>query len=212
MLAVLLAAAVAAATPQGNELLGLWESVRTDNGVGSTLEFRADATYVQATAVLVDLRYRLVGDRLVTAENPPGEKADAAGSPRVRIDGGVMLLTGPDGSVVRKERVGSAQPDAPPIVGVWRYRHSTGATAFERYASDGTVSLRVPLSSTVGVYVLNRPELTLVQAGRSAVKASVELAGGELVVSGPGLRTTTYRRAAAGPWYDREHIDVRPPR
>ncbi len=212
MFAVILAAALAAAPPSRADLLGMWESVKTDNGIGLTLEFRADATYVQATAVMVDLRYRVVGDRLLVAETPPGENADTAGAPTIRFDGSLMLVTNPDGSVVRKERLGSAQPDAPPIVGVWRFRHSTGGTAFERYAPDGTLALRVPMSSTVGVYVLSQRELTTLPPGRAAETATVELADGRLVVSAPGGRKTTYRRAAAGPWYDREHVDVRPPR
>ncbi len=211
MLAVVLAAALAATPPQRADLLGLWESVKTDNGIGVTLEFRADATYVQATAVMVDRRYRVVGDRLLVAETPPGEGADTAGAPRIRFDGGAMLVTGPDGIVVRKERVGSAQPDAPPIVGAWRFRHSSGGTAFERYAPDGTVSFRLPMSSTVGIFVLNQRELTTLPPGRTAEKATVEIADGRLIVSGPGGRKTTYRRAAAGAWYDREHVDYRPP-
>jgi hypothetical protein len=66
-----------------NPLVGLWESDgKSKGGIGAALEFRSDGTYTQATTMLVDAFYRVVGDRLVMGDQPPAVDADTtAASP-----------------------------------------------------------------------------------------------------------------------------------
>lgn len=64
---------LSAQTPvqRGASLTGLWDSVTTSQGgIGTTLEFRSDATFVEATTVIVNSFFRIVGEHLVIEEQP----------------------------------------------------------------------------------------------------------------------------------------------
>ena len=109
--------------PGTQDLVGLWESRETSKGgIGHAVEFRPDGTYAEAPTVIVELPYQVSGDRLILKEGP---------ETRFEIQGDTLTQTRPDGSRVRKERLGKAVEGSPAIVGVWRYRHDTGVTAFE---------------------------------------------------------------------------------
>ncbi len=206
MLIFLLASAVAASTLQTPSLVGLWDSATTSTGgIGSTLEFRADGTVVEATTVIVDAFYRATGGRLVIAEKPFAAEAPADMSVRIEVEGDVLRWTGPDGSTVRKERLGRAEAGKPGIVGAWRYRHDTGTTAFERYTDDGRMFFRLPMKSWVGRYVVKGSQLVLTRPNQADVVMKIVQGNDDLTLSSGG-RTTTYRRDNAGPWYDRERI------
>ena len=44
---------------QADPIVGLWDSTRTSaGGLGTTLEFRADGTFVEAATVIVNTYYR----------------------------------------------------------------------------------------------------------------------------------------------------------
>ena len=206
MLIFLLASAVVASTLQTPSLVGLWDSATTSNGgIGSTLEFRADGTFVEATTVIVNAFYRATGGRLVIAEKPFAAEAPADMSVRIEVEGDVLRWTGPDGSTVRKERLGRAEAGKPGIVGAWRYRHDTGTTAFERYTDDGRMFFRLPMKSWVGRYVVKGSQLVLTRPNQADVVMQIVSRNDDLTLS-TGGRTTTYRRDHAGPWYDRERI------
>lgn len=192
---------------QVTSIVGLWDSATTSNGgIGQTLEFRADGTFVGAMTVIVDGYYRLIGDRLIVGEQPPGPDAETAIAPRITFDGDVLVESGPDdGSIVRKERIGPKEAGVPGIIGAWRYRHYTKAIAFERYTKDGRMFFRLPMTSAVGHYSLNGNELVLAWPSKPEVKMVIENRGDALSLSQDG-RTTDYRRDTAGPWYEREHI------
>jgi hypothetical protein len=191
-------------------LVGFWESATTSRGgIGHTFEFRADGTFVEATTVIVDGHYRLIGDRLVNGEQPVGPDADASKATRIKIDGDVLVETGPDGSVVMKERVGAGIKNSQ-LVGAWRYRHYTDVVAFERYTDDGRMFFRLPMLSSVGRYILKGNELLLVRPSQTDARMAIDLQGDALSLVSAG-QATKYRRESAGPWYEREHI-VRYPR
>jgi hypothetical protein len=203
---LVLTAALLAPGLQTPSLVGLWDSATTSTGgIGSTLEFRADGTFVEATTVIVNAFYRATGGRLVIGEKPFAAQAPADMSVRIEVEGDVLRWTGPDGSIVRKERLGRPEAGKPPIVGAWRYRHDTGTTAFERYTDDGRMFFRLPMKSTVGRYVLNGSDLRLVRPNQAEVTMTVVLRGDELGLSRSG-ETLNYRRDAAGPWYNRENL------
>jgi hypothetical protein len=101
MIALVLAATLMSPTPETTGMVGLWESTRTSSGgIGHTMEFRADGAFVEATTVIVDGYYRVVGDRLVVGAQPPGADPDAGKAPQFKIEGDELVQTGPDGSVV----------------------------------------------------------------------------------------------------------------
>jgi hypothetical protein len=206
MMVLVLAATFLSSTVQTTPLVGLWDSATTSRGgIGSTLEFRADGTFVEATTVIVNGYYRIIDGRLVVGDQPLGSQADAAKSLRIEVDGDVLRLTAPDGAVLRKDRVGRPEVGKPAIVGAWRYRHDTGTTAFERYTDDGRMFFRLPMKSSVGRYVLQGNKLLLKRPNQADRAMTVVLAGDELTLTSTD-RTANYRRDKAGPWYDREHI------
>ena len=196
------ARALTCPAPGANDLAGLWESHDTSKGgIGHTVEFRPDGTFVEATTVMVETVYRIAGDHLIVGESP--EKAlDST----FRIEGDTLVQEGANGQTVRKERFGKAEAGSSPVLGVWRFRHDTGAIAFERYTEDGRVLLRLPLASSTGCYKLAGDRLAMSKRDRKDVAIPFDLKAGELVLKGPGKSPVAYGRIVAGPWYDREHI------
>jgi hypothetical protein len=178
-------------------------------GIGHTIELRADGTFVEATTVLVSFDYHVAGDRIFVSE--PGRKDD--GVP-FRIEGDTLIQPGPEGSSiesVRKERVGRAEEGSSPLVGIWRYHHDTGAIAYERYTPDGKLYFRLPMKGSTGCFEVTADRLTLKGRGRKDSVVRIVLNGDELTVRTPGGSPPVYDRSAAGPWYDREHIDIKLP-
>lgn len=209
MLTFILAVAVAVATfspaPSPATAVGFWESATTSlGGIGHTLELRADGTFVEATTVIVDGYYRVIGDRLVTGEQPVRPDADASQAARITFDGKVFVETLPNGSVVRKERVG-AGTESSPLAGEWRYHHYTDLTAFERYTDDGRMMFRLPMTSSAGRYTVKGNELLLVRTGQADARMAIDVGSDRLSLGNAG-DAKAYRRAVGGPWYETEHI------
>jgi hypothetical protein len=208
VIAVVLALTVVTPVPGEVNLVGLWESKATSSGgIGHAMEFRADGTFVQATTVIVDTFYRLIGDRLVLGPEGPGASADASKSPSFRVEGDVLVRTGPDGTVLRADRLAGQEKGASAIVGGWRYCHPTGAIAYERYTEAGRMLFRLPMRSSKGRYALNGNTLTLVKPQPPDVKLAVEARGDDLVVSKSDGEKAEYRREKIGAWYDLEHVE-----
>jgi hypothetical protein len=194
--------------PAALDLAGFWESRTTSKGgIGHTFEFRKDGTFVEATTVIVDSTYHVSGDRLfldMLSENKTSEPVGI----EFRVEGDLMIAKTPNGSTLEKVRIGKAEPGSPPIVGAWRFRHETGAIAYERYGADGRMSLRLPLASSTGCYKIQGDRLAIKKPRRKEVTLPFDLGAGELVLRGPGERPAAYGFVTEGPWYDREH----PPR
>ena len=206
MKVLLLTAALLSPAYQGVGPIGLWDSATTSQGgIGTTLEFRADGTFVEATTVIVTFYYRVIGDRLVVAVQPLGADPSVSQSPSMTFEGDVLVMTDRDGSVVRKERMEVKGTGKPGLIGAWRYRHYTGATAFERYADDGRMFFRLPMRSAVGRYTVQSNELVMVRPNEPDVKIAFEIRGDVLRLNN-GAGNADYRRDPAGPWYDAEHI------
>jgi hypothetical protein len=198
--------------PHSDQLVGLWESEnKSKGGIGHTLEFRADGAFVEATTVLVDTYYRVSGDRLIISEKPIADTGDAGSSIPFKIEGNTLIQKERSGPSVRKERVGLSESGQAPIVGVWRYRHYTGAIAFERYTPEGRMYFRLPMTSSAGCYVSGGAKLTLARPNEKETQASFELGIDDLALRFPGREPARYHRAPAGPWYERERIDFQSP-
>jgi hypothetical protein len=215
MPALLFAATLTCAAPQSTQLVGLWESKeRSNGGIGHTVEFRPDGSYVEATSVLVDMYYRVSAGRLTISEKPivDVDTTAAGDSFPIKIEGDTLTQQQPAGPRLRKERVGHAEPGKDPIVGIWRFRHPTGGTAYERYTPDGQIYFRMPMTSSVGCYKLDGQKLALTRAKEGGVDGTFEMKGEDLVLNFAGKDPGTYTKEPAGPWYEREKVDVKPPR
>jgi hypothetical protein len=117
----------------------------------------------------------------------------------------VLVKTGPDGSVLREDRLAGQEKGAPAIVGGWRYCHPTGAIAYERYTEAGRMLFRLPMRSSKGRHALSGNALTLIKPQPPDVKLTVEGRGEDLVVSKSDGGKAEYRREKVGAWYDLEH-------
>lgn len=111
----------------------------------------------------------------------------------------------------RKERFGKPPVAGPTLTGVWRYRHDTGAVAYERYSDDGVFLFRLPMRSFTGCFTLDGDRLRLAHQAMPETVMPIAWRAGDLVLPGKG-RDAVYRRGPAGAWYDLEHIDVKLPR
>lgn len=69
------------------------------------------------------------------------------------------------------------------------------------------------MRGSAGCYTTSGDHLALVKSGKKdPAVLPFTVHTDELVLESPGKPSTTYGREAAGPWYDREHIDLKPPR
>src|SRR5262249_31801847 len=115
------------------------------------------------------------------------------------IDGSVLTETGADGSTLTKERFGKPPAVEPTLAGVWRYRHDTGALAYERYADDGTFHFRLPMRSVTGCFALDGDRLRLAPQAASQTVMTISWRAGDLVYPAAGkTRSTGANRRAPG--------------
>lgn len=140
----------AAVEVPGAPPLGAWVSDTSNGGIGVILRLEPGGTASQAWCVIVDFDYRIAGDVLTRSE--PAGRRGARGEAKpiattVRWEGATLILSSGDASQ-RMERVAPPSAGAPEtsIVGVWSYKHYTGATAYERYDDQGHCQLRIPMS------------------------------------------------------------------
>ena len=117
------------------------------------------------------------------------------------------METGLDGSVLRKVRLPGQEEGASPILGSWRYCHYTGAIAYERYTSAGSLLFRLPMRPVKGRYALAGNSLTLSRPEHSDTRLTVEARGEDLTVSKSDGQKMEYRRSEFGAWYDLEHAE-----
>ena len=75
-------------------------------------------------------------------------------------------------------RVGKPVPGVPLIVGTWTYTHATGATAYERFTSNGEMVLLVEMQGFEGTYVV-RPDRVDVALPQPHAHANRGNAGGD---------------------------------
>ena len=207
---LLLAAVLGCPTPVSKDLIGLWESIETSKGgIGHTLEFTAEGSFIEAVTVLVNLFYRLEDRVLFVADSPAAVK-EAREGVKIKIEGNVLMQTEPDDSVVRKDKIGKDTADSP-IVGAWRYRHYTGAMAFERYTPTGRLLFRLPMSSSTGCYEIATGSVILIRPTNEKNSVGYKLQGDYLDLRGKANKATRYQRDTIGAWYPRANIDYQSP-
>jgi hypothetical protein len=196
VLTVFVFAAAACQPPASLELVGFWESRKTSKGgIGHTLEFRADGVTLASQTAIVNMSYRVFGDRLLVEESGSAN-SQAAGVP-FQIHDGSLIQTGPDGAILRKERMDKRGPLGSPIVGTWRYRHYTGSIAYERYLPDGHLMFRLPLSADVGCYSLAGAQLSM--TGPNSATMPFEINGETLILKQEGKVPSHMIASPVGP-------------
>jgi hypothetical protein len=194
------ASVLACVAPPDAAVVGFWESESTSRGgIGQTIELKASGELLSAMTIMVDGVYRTADGKLFVAEG---------GAP-YKVTKDALVQTDDKGDEIRKERVGGQAEGKDPLVGAWRYRHYTGAIAFERYTEDGRLFFRLPMTSEHGCYRATNDSLSLDIAGRTST-AQYTVAGTTLTLRSADGKTHAYRRAE--PWYPRERIDYQPPK
>jgi hypothetical protein len=195
----LVASVLGCVAPSDSAVVGFWEPESTSRGgIGQTIELKASGELLSSTTAMVDQVYRTADGKLFIA---------GSGAP-FKVTKNVLVQTDEKGDEIRKERVGGQAAGKDPLVGAWRYRHYTGAVAFERYTEDGRLLFRLPMTSQQGCYRATGGALNLDVDGRTNT-AQYTVAGTRLTLRSADGKTYAYRRAE--PWYPREQIDYQPP-
>ncbi len=210
----LLLAAMSCPPPASEMLVGRWESHDTSKGgIGHVIDFRSDGSFVQSISVLVKLRYEL-HDNVLTVRDPAAGPGSQQPPPiSIRFEGDTIVEEAPGAPSLRRDRIGAPDPSAQQIVGAWRYRHYTGAIAFERYTADGDLFFRLPMKSSAGCYApdLTKHRVLLTPVNGQSSDLTFAADGAQLRIEAPGKPMTTYDLSAWGAWYDIDKIDFNPP-
>ncbi len=208
---ILLTAVLNCSAPSNPAIVGFWETEKTSKGgIGHTFEFKNDGSYLEAVTVIVDAKYRYENGKLAIID-PQDTSSNNGDIAEIASDNLSFVLKGPDGATFRKERADVPTSEKPSIIGVWRYRHYTGAIAYERYTSTNLFQFRLPMSSSDGCYQIEGGQLVLVKTDKEKISTSFRLHDGKLELENKNKAPTIYRLETYGPWYPRDKIDYQQP-
>jgi hypothetical protein len=134
--------------------VGKWDAVkRSENNVGSVLEFRANGQMDAIVAAMIDAKYRVRGNTLTVRFGADTNSTEV----RYRLAGDTMIQSDAStGGEMRLIRIAGA-PNS--IVGVWRFRHPAGGEAIVEYTDGGNAFLRLPLANEAGQYTVLRNQI-----------------------------------------------------
>jgi hypothetical protein len=160
-LAFLLVRAVAAAP--SDTLTGRWDSVtRSSDSAGTWMELEEDGTCTRTIGLSIDGTWTLEGDRLTVTTGP--EDGRFVQTTTVSI-AGLVLNQSADTIHTTRSRVSGPESGQPPLVGVWRYPHPAGGTAYDEYAADGQFLFRLPAETSRCQWTTDGDRLTLTEGG-----------------------------------------------
>jgi hypothetical protein len=165
---LLLAIAFAVDTQEQQTLVGRWRSLATSRGgIGATFMFYSEGTLELTTSVIVESKYRMEGDRLVTPGGSNGqdmvEVIELLSDKILRT----RLTQTTDLQMTREGPIGDRNQ---PIVGSWK-GNDQSAEEWEFFA-DGTVAVT---SGARGVTATTKSRYNL-----SASDLRVEIEGGAM--------------------------------
>jgi hypothetical protein len=212
---LLVSAVLMCSAPASSDLLGLWETEQVSRGgIGHTIEFKPDGSYVEAISVIVDFYYRIENGRLVVSEKEVPSNTDIKNAPEIVFDGDTLILKGkdPDSTTMRKERLGKKTSDKPSVIGAWCYRHYTGAIAYERFTPDGRVNFRLPMSSSTGCYSIDGKQFTLIKSNNEKGSMPFKVQGDHLELVNKNKPAARYQHEQDEAWYPRNKIDYQKPK
>lgn len=206
-IALALASTLTCQPALNNELVGLWESTSTSKGgIGNNIEFRIDGSYVAAVTVLVDLRYEVKNGKLYTGKNT-GEPVSFEAGAEIKVDNSVLILIGQNGEKEVRNRISPRRANS--VVGKYKYRHYTGAIAYEQFTADGLLQFRLPMQSTRGCYLVSGNEVKVTSPNQESKTLQYKLSAGQLVLVDQ-KNPSTYKHVKDGAWYESENIDYKP--
>ena len=208
LLSIVMASALVCQPVVNEKLMGLWESESVSSGgIGSNIVFHKDGSFTTAMTVIVDLKYQVKDGKLYIAKNS-GEPVSFDIGLDISFEKGALVIAGKDGKKETKLRVTPNTDDS--IVGIYKYRHNAGGTAYERYTSDGMLNFRLPMSKISGCFKPDKKQIRLEMKSGNSKTISYSLSGGKLTIGGDDDKSV-YNRVVGGTWYDSENIDFKKP-
>jgi hypothetical protein len=208
LIALALASTLTCQPVINKELVGLWESTSiSKGGIGNNIEFRMDGSYIAAVTVLVDLRYEVKNGKLYTGKNA-GEPVSYEAGTEIKVENNALVLIGQNGEKEVRKRISPGRADS--VVGKYKYRHYTGAIAYEQYTADGVMQFRLPMRSTRGCYLVTGNEVKVIPPDQEAKTLQYKLSTGQLILIDQ-KNPSTYKRVKDGAWYESGNIDYKPP-
>jgi len=199
------AVAKAPVKPPPAPLIGFWESDATSRGgIGTSLLINGDGSCDFTVTLKVEFKYTFDGATGKLTFAP-----DAQGTPETTLDttltGDTLVVKPPAGTALSKSRAGAAQDPEHPILGVWRYPHASGGTAWERYLADGTMQFRLPTSERPSTCTVTGDRLAITSP-QMKTDAKYEVKGAELRLFGAAGEPRLFRRIDGGRWYGKSDL------
>jgi len=178
--------AVAQVSPPEQRLVGSWElQERSDDGMGTTYEFRADSSLVITTGVMVDFDARVQAEELVGTI--PVQRG-AAHQIRMRVDGGSMTYVQDRDAPQKWTRLHKAIPGRPAFAGLWAVDQS--APLKKKQKNDELAQL---LRDNTRLLITPAPAVPSGASGAEAtgwkvrMRCPIENSGGSYTVQGSKL-------------------------
>jgi hypothetical protein len=175
-------------------LVGRWDAeTRSNGGLGIWFELADQGACQQTVGAMVDATWSLEGEGLtVTIPNPAGPPIVQRAS--VSFEGPTLtqVFEGVPKHMMRQ----GPSPATPSIVGVWRYPHPTGGTAYEEYTQDGRMLFRLPIKTTSCRWTVDAGRLVLA-VGNQSTTSRWRIAGEKLTMEAE-TGSRTFRREQAG--------------
>ena len=178
-----------------DDLLGIWSAEeRTKGGLGAQFAFQKGGAVVFTFGALVDFKYEINGNRLVT------QVADPAGSEQTEevfaIEGDSLMFSTktPEGvpNTRTLTRVGTAYPNCHPIVGEWTGPGVAGKPAIMRYSRNGGGQLRMPFQFASGTYRNGSPQR--IEFGTPGSGVALRRDGELLITTNAAGKEQTFRK------------------
>lgn len=189
--------------------VGLWESRTTSmGGIGNAIELNADGTYANAIVVLVDLTFDFKEGVLYFSPNE-GENISYEDGISAKVTEDGYIAINHEGEKDFRKRIGGSNTTE--IYGAYRYRHYTGAIAYEKFKKDGSSSLRIPMRSEKGCYRIDNEKIFFFSEGASESSTELSIGSDELVFRSENGEFV-YDAVAGGPWYQINEIDYVEPK
>jgi hypothetical protein len=177
---------------QTHELLGRWRSTETSKGgIGTMLFFRADGTVDFSPGAVVEMPYRIEGDKIVF---PP---ATTDGSEqRLKLE-----FTGQDkvnlGGIEQLRRKGAAPDPKKLILGEWEGKRDMGGNQVKVHYlihPNGKCLLLIPFTTRPGKYTIDRSVIHLELPGLPPIDGEFRIKDGVLTILSPSRGGYIYSR------------------
>lgn len=163
-------------------IAGTWDAtVRSHGGIGSTVIFSTDSAFALVLGAMVDMTYKVVGDKFTFFSSEPGDQSSETQD--LKFVSGQAVLSG-HGCSRKLTRLDPQAGDSG-LVGKWRSIHMTGVPAYEEYTADGITRLRVPIQVQRGVFHVTDSTINFqtLSPRREAWSAGFRLSGDTLTFS-----------------------------